>query len=110
MEKQIVEIGDVIDLKQNWSVVKEYRAVVVLDQNVRCVVEDVRGFDAGREDDHFEKGVLVDARALHAADEKYDPAGALYTFALSGDFNPKYIHTDIEVSKKMIKTFTHQAD
>jgi hypothetical protein len=97
-----LKVGDVIVPQVGRLVLVNYRNVIVSDEG-ECVVEAIRHFGPGAEDDHFTSGVVVDVRPLLGGN--YNPAAAVYTLALSGDFAPEYIHTGLTAIRHLNKTY-----
>lgn len=100
------KIGDIVVLS-GGSVVLESRAnLIVLSEDVRAVVEAIRHFSPGSEDDHFTEGTVLDLRAL--VDGAYSAKEPILTIALSGDFEESFIHRDLKPVGHLTKTFIQE--
>lgn len=98
------KVGDVVSLPLDTVVLRNRSDLHKIDHVAEYVVESVRHFQPGSEDDHFTLGVVVDLREL-AAGSIYDNAMPILTVAISGDFREEYIQPNLEVLYSMRRTF-----
>jgi hypothetical protein len=101
--EQALKVGDVVILVEGKSALKDYRNVIAIPANMECVIEVIRHFGPGSEDDHFTAGVVIDVRQLLGGN--YDATAPLITVAVSGDFAPEYIHWGLTAVRRMTKTY-----
>lgn len=105
--KKIKE-GDVVILKTQSRALVNRKDLVTIEAPKECVVEAVRPFVRGPEDDHFGEGEVADVRPLLAGE--YDPTAPIHTIALSGDFEPTLIHEVLPIIRRMKKTYVRTSD
>lgn len=99
-----LKVGDVVALPLGAIVLHNRSNVISIDRVAEYVVEGVRGFEAGSEDDHFTPGSVIDLREL-APGGIYDSAMPILTVAIAGDFREEYIQRNLSVLYTMRKTF-----
>jgi hypothetical protein len=110
MEKTF-KVGDVFILQAGKSVIEQGKGVVVTVEpdNKEVVIEAIRTFKPGAEDDHFESGIVLDVSPLLVSGE-YDHDAPLYTIAASGDFRSEFVQPNITITRHMRKTFVREGE
>ena len=105
-----LKTGDVIEVPAGMKCYhNQEKGVLELKVSVVAVVENTRDLETFLQsgvDAHFERCLMVKARALNL-DGSYHPEGALLTFAQFGDFRPEFIlpAASAQVLRRMVKTF-----
>jgi hypothetical protein len=99
-----LKIGDVVALPLGAIVLQNRSSVIQIDREAEYVIESVRHFEAGSEDDHFTPGSVIDLREL-ASGGLYDAEMPLLTVAFAGDFREEYIQRNLSVLYSLRKTF-----
>jgi hypothetical protein len=100
-----LRVGDVFVLMPAKSVLERGKGLTVSGPDAReCVIEAIRPFKPGAEDDHFEDGMVIDCSPL-MTDGSYDHDAPMYTIAVAGDFREDFIQRGIVVIRHMRRTF-----